>query len=343
MIDKCLVLGANGFIGSHLTARLLEIGYTVRILIRPFHKKLGQLFLFKLLLETKIIDMSILSELSILTSDSRKRCFDLTKNYTNKLEILFGDFQDVKTIEEAIKGIDCVFHLVCTTTPSSSNKNLENDISTNLLPSINLMNMCRDYKVSKLIFFSSGGTVYGLPESIPIEENHPSNPICSYGIHKLAVENYMYMFYKLYGLKSIVLRLSNPYGPGQNIEKKQGVLSTIINNLLSGNELEIWGDGTVIRDYIYISDVVNACIKSIQIESEFCILNIGSGKGFCINDITAMVEEISGKKLNIVFKAQRNFDVPVNILSIKKTVSVLGWQPKVPIELGISQMLKYIG
>jgi UDP-glucose 4-epimerase len=340
---KSLVLGASGFIGSHLTACLLMEGYDVKILTRRNFFELNRTLLFDLLYSQRIIEnelhLSGVGHSFISNGDASICNIQLAKNFDNKLEIQYGDFQHLETVKQCTQGIDYVFHLISSTTPSSSNQDMCFDISTNLIPSLNLLESCVKNDVAKLIFFSSGGTVYGVPECVPISELHNTNPICSYGIQKLAIENYIYMYHILYGLKSAILRLSNPYGFGQGIQKKQGFIGTLIHRLKSGKEMEIWGDGTVVRDYIYIDDVIQASIKALNYESNFCILNIGSGIGLSIIDIIHQVENIIQEKLNVVYKASRSFDVPVNILDISRASSLLTWQPDIPISEGIRKMI----
>jgi UDP-glucose 4-epimerase len=343
MRKKILVLGANGFIGSHLTASLLLEGYDVRILTGRNFFEINNTLLFDLLSSKKIIEnrsnfAGVNHTFAPIRDDSICNV-QLTNKFDNKLEIQYGDFQHLETLKQCTQGVDYVFHLISSTTPSSSNQDMCFDISTNLIPSLNLLESCVKNNVSKLIFFSSGGTVYGVPECIPIPEVHNTKPICSYGIQKLAIENYIYMYHILYGLKSAVLRISNPYGFGQGIQKKQGLIGTLIHRLKSGKEMEIWGDGTVIRDYIYIDDVVKASIKAINHKSDFCILNIGSGVGLSIIDIINQVENITQEKLNVVYRKSRSFDVPANVLDISKASSLLNWQPNIPIVEGIQRMI----
>jgi UDP-glucose 4-epimerase len=186
--------------------------------------------------------------------------------------------------------------------------------------------------VKKIIFLSSGGTVYGKANFLPITESHLTNPCCSYGIHKLTIEKYLALFFQLYGLDYTILRASNPYGPHQNIGRNQGLIATTINRIQNGLPLEVWGDGSVIRDYLHVQDLVSAGIRVLNYEGPHKIFNISSGKGRSINEVIQIISKQMGKKAKIIHLAERGFDVESNILSNELAKNELGWMPLMSIE-----------
>jgi UDP-glucose 4-epimerase len=194
----------------------------------------------------------------------------------------------------------------------------------------------RKNNVKNIIYFSSGGTVYGHPNTEIMDETHTNAPVCSYGIVKLAIEKYLYMYSNLYGLKSCVLRPSNPYGSGQKRMGVQGFIGTCINHALNGTTLNVWGDGSVIRDYIHVSDVVSATLSAVN-NMPSSIYNISSAVGYSLNDIIKIVEEVTDKKINVEYKAGRDFDIPKMILNNQKAINELGWVPRVNIQQGVSE------
>lgn len=301
MIKKgtCIVFGGGGFIGSHLCEILLDKGYDVTL-----------------------FDKVNFSKTNIL-------------HIKDKLKIIEGDFNNKIDIHNSLNNIDFVFHLVSSTLPASSNENPVYDVETNLVSSIRLFQDCAARKIKKVIFLSSGGTVYGVPDKIPIKESYSSNPVCSYGIIKKTIEEYLFLFEKLYGLNYSVFRLSNPYGERQNPLAAQGAVSVFIHKAITNDVITIWGDGEVIRDYIYIKDVVKVLADSIEINAKENIFNLSSGSGNSLNDIIKIIEDISGKKIRVNYIEGRNIDVPVNVLDNELASRTFNWKPETGIREGI--------
>lgn len=306
MKKKCLILGGGGFIGSHLADALLA----------------------------KNFDVVIFDKLNF----SRKNI----NHILDKVKIVEGDFNNEIDLKTALKDIDIAFHLVSSTLPANSNENPIYDVETNLVSSLRFLNEAFINGISKIIFISSGGTVYGIPERLPIKEYHPRKPICSYGIIKKTIEDYLYMFERLYGLDYYVFRLSNPYGERQNPFVAQGVIPVFLKKLIKGEKIEIWGDGSVERDYIYINDAVNALIKCLEVNPKERIFNLGSGKGYTLNDIIGIIEKVTGKKTKVEYKEKRNIDVPVNVLDNKLISEKLSWKAETDIETGILKTYEYL-
>ena len=303
----CLVLGGRGFLGSHLIPALVRSGYKVR-------------------------------------------CFDRFKSIgveegfhpISDIEYISGDIANEVELTTAITGCDICFHLISTTLPKSSNDDPIFDIESNLISSVKLMSICVKAGVKKVIFTSSGGTVYGNSEKSFIDENQPTNPRSSYGITKLAIEKYLELYRIIYALDYIVLRIANPYGERQKINSGQGAVTVFLNKVLNDEKVEIWGDGSVVRDYIYISDVVNAMVASCNYQGEERVFNIGSGKGKSINQILNSIEIVTGLTVKRVYLPGRYFDSRSNVLSINLADRHLHWKPKVDFNDGLRRCVDWL-
>lgn len=299
-----LILGGLGFLGINITKVLLKKGHSVTVAD----------------MTTPIPDRKL------------DGCRYVVCNFNN-IAAISSEFDD----------IDVVIHLISTTLPAKSNIDISDDINTNLIGTVELLKICVERHVGRVIFSSSGGTVYGIPENIPISERHPTNPICSYGIVKLAIEKYLQLFNRLYGLDYCILRISNPYGPYQNYRGSQGSVGIFIWKLLHGETIEIWGDGSVIRDYIYVEDVANAFITAAcSEESPIKTFNIGCGQGFSINEILGKLESVLHIKPTIKYTIGRNIDVPINVLDVSLARKHMGWSAKTLLSDGIIKTAEFI-
>jgi len=299
-----LILGGCGFLGSHLVDGLLNNDYEVVVFD-------------KVNVDTKNIS-----------------------NNLNKISLIKGDFTNKNDLQKAIRDIDYIFHFIGTTLPQSSTQNPIYDIETNVISTINLLEIAKSANVRRVIFASSGGTIYGIPQKVPIPEDHPTNPICAYGISKLMIEKYLHLYYQLYGLNYVSLRFSNAYGERQDPDKSQGVIAVFLGKIMRGDPLIIWGNGKVVRDYIYIKDIVNACLKAMNSkQTKYHIFNIGSGNGISLNELIEIMRKCAGKEIKVKYAQGRKIDVPINILDTTLAKKVFGWKPKVLIEQGIKTVL----
>jgi len=292
-----LVLGGNGFIGSHLVDELLASGHSVRVFDR-FPEKY--------------------------------------RPPISNVDYRTGNFGDAFSMAEALQGIDVVFHLISTTVPGTSNLNPVADINDNLISTVVLLDQMIKIGIKRIVYLSSGGTVYGKPNIIPIPENHPLNPICSYGVVKVAIENYLKMYQELYGLQPTIIRPSNPFGPRQGHDGVQGVIATFISKLFHNHPIKVWGDGSIIRDYMSVTDLVRLCV--ITSEMNYCdIFNAGSGNGVSVTEIIELLTEVSGHSPLISYEIGRAFDVKEVVLDISNTKSITGWNPTVDFAAGLLQ------
>jgi len=253
-----------------------------------------------------------------------------------------GDVFDASLLSDVMSKQDIVFHLVSTTVPASSNKSPLFDCETNVLGTLRVLDSMVENKVPQIVFASSGGTVYGVPDDTPITEAFPNFPISAYGIGKLAIERYLYLYSYMHGIHAVALRLANPYGSGQVPETGQGVIATFVKRALHGETIEIWGDGSVIRDFIYIDDVIDAFIASItRLNEPFTLLNIGSGNGTSVLEILRAIENELGSEISVLFQPTRSCDVPEIVLDITKAKEILGWNPKIHLNEGIKLALQF--
>ena len=220
--------------------------------------------------------------------------------------------------------------------PGPSNENPVYDVETNVLGTLNLLKTSLEKGVKKVIFASSGGTVYGIPETLPILETHPTNPICSYGITKLAIEKYLALFNRLYGLNYTVLRIGNAYGKGQRTDNVQGAVAVFLGKALSNQPINVWGDGSVVRDYLYISDLVNVFLKVIEGETKSNVYNIAGGCPYTLKDVLQVIRDTTGKRLDVKHITGRSLDVPANYLDINRAKNELLWLPEISLSEGIN-------
>ena len=303
---KCVIFGGGGFIGSAIADRLLLDGHSLRIFERP-------------------------------------RVEPYRKFHEGEqVEWLAGDLQSKHDVDASIKGMDVVLHLVSTTLPKSSNDDPVYDVQSNLVATLQMLNAMVTNGVRRIIFISSGGTVYGTPTHMPINEMHPTEPLVSYGINKLAIEKYLLLYHRLHGIRPTILRVANPFGERQRVETAQGAVGVFLHQALRGETLEIWGDGTVTRDYIYISDVADAFASTIDYTGDEHLFNIGSMTGTSLNELIDCMEDVLGHPIERRYLSQRIFDVPINVLDSSLAKRELGWAPKVSLRDGIRRTIDWM-
>lgn len=292
-----LVLGGNGFIGSHLLDELLAVGHSVRVFDR-------------------------------FPENFRPPC--------PNVDYRTGQFGDAFSMAEALQGVEVVYHLISTTVPGTSNLNPIADISDNLIATVVLLDQMVKMGVKRIVYLSSGGTVYGKPRAVPISEDHPLNPICSYGVVKVAIENYLNMYHELYGLRPTIIRPSNPFGPRQGHGGVQGVIATFFAKIFHNRPITVWGDGSIIRDYMYVTDLTRLCV--IAGEGDFTgVLNAGSGKGVSVSNIIEQLKDVTGRQPSVSYEPGRAFDVKEIVLDISRAKTITGWHPIVDFADGLKQ------
>lgn len=235
-------------------------------------------------------------------------------------------------LEKLIKGCNVVYHTASNVrmTEKVEWENLENDLSF----TITLLEKCVEYDVRSIIYTSSGGTVYG-PSRGPVDEQHLNAPICPYGMVKLTVENYIRFYCDLYNFNYIILRIANPYGGNA----KKGIIYNIMRALKENKEFIIWGDGSQVRDFIYIDDLIEAMML-IGISSQQGVFNVGTGNGTSIKKVIEIIQTVTEKELKVMYKSRRLIDNLYNVLDNTKIVHSIKWLPQIDLIKGINQLLK---
>jgi UDP-glucose 4-epimerase len=252
-----------------------------------------------------------------------------------------GDFSDAAALAAAIQSYEVVFHLVHATMPAAANLDIVADLQQNVVSSLALLDISRKLGVRRIVFVSSGGIVYGKAKELPTPEDAPTEPITAYGISKLAIEKYLALYEHLHGLDFRVLRVANPFGPFQVAAKNQGIIAALIAHALAGEPTEIWGDGSAVRDYLFVDDTVDALEAAAADRSGMRVFNIGSGRGRSLREIIAAIEMQLSRKLDISWKPGRPLDVPTSILAIDRAKTVLGWTPKTSLEQGLERTIAW--
>lgn len=302
-----LILGAAGFIGTNLAIKLAEN-----------------------------------KEDTITLIDKRMDYFSVIKKF-NFANIKIKEASlDVDVDFSILERQDVIYHLVSTNVPTTSNQHISQDIQANVLFASNLFDACVKCGVKKVVFISSGGTVYGKEAACPLSENTPTNPISSYGVQKITIEKLLYLYNYMYGLDYRIIRLANPYGPYQRPNGVLGAVTTFTYKALKGEEVQVYGDGSVIRDFIYIDDVVRGIINIVNGENKHHTFNLGCGYGTSIKEVLDAIESALNLKINIVYKEGRAVDVPVNYLDISRYEKYYGELNPISLEEGIKRTAEFM-
>ena len=299
-----LVLGASGFIGRHLVASLARAGEPVRAVARR-----PPPVPFALGVVSHSVDLYACS-----TAD----------------------------LHDLVQGANVIYHLAWSTFTTTAEQDPARDLVDNVGFFVRLLD-CLKGSSTRVVFCSSGGTIYGATEHWPIPEDHPLRPLTAYGAGKVAAEQYAELYQRTSGLDIRVTRLSNPYGFGQNPERLQGALTRFAALALRGLPIEVWGDGTVIRDYIYINDAIEALKRVGQARRNELgptpTFNIGSGFGASLSDLIDLIQAGMGRTLEVRYNPGRPIDVPWNVLDTSRIARVLSWRPVTTLQDGVALLL----
>jgi len=301
-----VVLGGLGFLGSHICRALVAHGYTVRIFDKLYALR------------------------------------KLVEDIETYVEIVEGDMSRPDDVLASISDAEIIINLVHTTVPGSSMKDPAYDVSSNVLASVRWLARLDETKVRRLFYVSSGGTVYGNPQTQPITEDHITEPVSSYGITKLSIEKYVAMYANLFGIEHRTLRPSNVYGEGQRLNIGQGVIGVMADQALRGQPLEVWGSGQSLRDYLHIDDLVAAMMALLEYNGAHHIFNVSSGEGHSVLDIIKILRDQAGLQVEIKHTPGRGFDVDSNVLSSSRLRVETDWVPKVELETGIARTVNWL-
>jgi UDP-glucose 4-epimerase len=279
-----LVLGAKGFIGSHVLERLSNSEHFIKAFIRS-----GEI------------------------------------NVSN-CTVIRGDFSDHNKLAEALVDVDMVIHCISSTVPSSSELDPISDVESNLVNTLGLLQLMQKMKVPKLIYLSSGGTVYGNPLQSPVPEDHPLNPISCYGVVKVSIEKFLSISESMWGVSTLILRPSNVFGEGQSHAGAQGIISTLLKNSIQERDTTIFGDGESIRDYLYVKDLADLVAACLDFNKS-AVYNAGCGVGLSVNQIISTVRGIYPGEVGVTYIPKRSFDVKEIVLDISKVTDDFSWTP----------------
>ena len=263
-----------------------------------------------------------------------------------RIDFVQGDIRDAEVLKGAVKGADYIFSLAAQVSYVDSNTHPLLDLDINCRGHLNLLNACLQNNREAKIVFTSSRFVYGTIEYNPVDEKHPFNCLSIYGINKLAGEKY-YRFYRdAYGLKTVSLRLANPYGPRQQMKhSKYGIVNWFIRLALEGQPLTVYGEGSQKRDYIFVEDVAEAAVyAALTPETEGQVYNVGSGLGTPFRDMVSLVAEcVPGTVVKQVEWPKDRYFVETGdyISDITRITQVTGWQPRTSLKDGIAQTVNY--
>lgn len=297
-----LIIGGAGFLGSGIARACVAAGHRVRVFTRP------------------------------------TRSVARLEDILGQVEVAHGDFMDDHAIGEALAGMDAVVHSLSTTFPKTVIASAAYDVMSNLLPTIRLMDNCLRLGIRNITYLSSGGTVYGEAQYLPIDEDHPRNPLSLYGLSKLTIENYLHFIAQNQSLAVKTLRVGNPYGIEQNIYGVQGIVGVALGALLRKRPFSVFGDGSHIRDYIAAEDVFDATVAAVKYPRSL-IANIGTGRGASILELLALLQSAARLPLEIQHLPDRGIDVQANVLDSSLARRELGWQPRIALEAGLEQVV----
>lgn len=309
-----LITGGLGFLGSSLARRLLSLGANVTLIdsLTPLYG--GNLF--------------------------------NVSGIEDKIQIIINDVRNIEIIKPLIEKSDIIYHLAAQVSYIDSLNLPYEDLDLNAKATLNILEVCRKYNPRVKLLFSSSRMIYGKVEEPLVRETSPTNPLSLYGIHKLTSEKYLLMYYKDFGIPATVLRITNPYGPRQQIKhSKYSLVGWFIRQAMEDRVIRIFGEGSQLRDYVFVDDIVNAMLKCGEAEAASGeVINLGSGHSSRFSEMVRTVIDVVGKGSIEFIPWPDNYekietgDVSVDISKLK---SVTGWQPEVPLEEGIRKTYEY--
>ncbi|WP_138944766.1 NAD-dependent epimerase/dehydratase family protein [Plantibacter sp. M259] len=294
---RSLVIGGNGFLGGPLVDALVERGHDVTVFDR----------------------------------------FRSPRNFdTPDATILAGDFFDRSDLAAAVRGQDLVFHFLSTTAPATSENDPSLDLRTNVGQTVELLGLCADAEIERFYFASTGGAIYGDQGLERYRETDPALPRSPYAIGKLTIEHYLRYFRVKRGLDAVSLRISNPYGPGQHPGRRQGLIPIALANIATGDAVVRYGDGSMVRDYLYIDDAIEMIARIVDGDPAHSVYNIGSGVGHTVSEVLDAIARVVGRPLDITPLPVPSTFVETVVLETARYRAEFGVPPTTPLERGIA-------
>ena len=305
MDRETLIIGGTGFVGQALAPRLVEAGHRVNLVAR---RPVSMGFSGKAVLHTSPLD-------------------------------------NAKLLHTLLPQCQTVFYLASDSTPGTSASEPMWEAELNLSPALRFLDILQKYDHVHLIFISSGGTVYGNPRTLPVDESHPLSPLSYHGAGKIAAEAFLQAYCRQFGRNVTILRPSNFYGPGQPYRKGFGIVRGILEHLRRDLPVEIWGDGENVRDFLYIEDFADACLRLSEVgqkRNTIDVFNVGYGKGVSINRLCGLVETATGKRIRKEYRPGRSIDVRSVVLDYSKLNQFAGWKPATELETGLTRTWEWL-
>lgn len=261
--------------------------------------------------------------------------------FAGRLNWLQGDLAREADVACALEGTDTVFHFISSTVPGDQ-VDIASELQQNVFQTLQLLQLCVTHKVRRVVFISSA-SVYGVQKTLPIPETAATDPISAHGIHKLTIEKYLQLYRHQQGLDCKIVRLSNPYGPGQRITGRQGFIAIAVRRIFAGEPITIRGDGTDIRDFIYIDDVSEALYRVATTTSAETLFNVGSGFGYSLNEVVGQMRELTGLPIPVAYTESRFADIPKSVLDTSRSRFVLSLESQLPLRAGLARTLMFHG
>ncbi|MDA8026957.1 MAG: NAD-dependent epimerase/dehydratase family protein [Actinomycetota bacterium] len=308
---RVMVTGGAGFIGSHLVDRLLELGFIVDVI-------------------------------DDLSSGSLLNLTNARQNYLGRLFIHQLDIRSQSLIElTRRRRPSTIFHLAARTDVTASIANPSDDLSVNVSGSIRVLEAALAGEATKVIYATSAA-IYGDPsqELLPLDEGTQLRPISPYGASKRAVIDYLEIFRSVYDLEYTALVFANVYGPRQGFRGESGVVSTFAERLLAGRPCQVFGDGTSTRDYVYVTDVVDAMIRAMD-SAGGLLVNVGTAVETQINVLFELIARATGSTLGPRMTPRRTGEIQRSSLAIERAKAQLGWKPTVDVHDGVSLLIDW--
>lgn len=308
MKQTIAIIGGNGFVGKNFTSYFLDKGYRIIVVDHSIKKQAAE---------------------------------------NSDIEFVAVDIHHTKELLNVAEKADYVIWLVHASVPSTQDESLVDDFALNVSPIVKFLEKADSLKnLKKFIYLSSGGTVYGdTTEHLPIKEDHPQKPISNYGLSKSVAEKYIEYITKNKSFETVILRPSNVYGPYQNLVKPQGIIGFAFKAIKNNLVLDLYDEGKVIRDFIYVKDLANAVenfLNNNTASGNISFYNVGSKEGVSIKEILNKIENITGEKLQLNNKTSRNFDCEYSVLDTSKINQETDWYRETKIEDGLLSVWEWI-
>lgn len=276
---------------------------------------------------------------AIVSQGGKVTAMDLHKpaDIGEDVDWVVGSLADTTLVSSIASGCSAAIYLAGHSLPASANANVAEEVASHVIGAVKTAEICASQGVERFVFSSSGGTVYGTDNPGQMKEDAATHPKTAYGVSKLAIEHYLRVIGLHRGMKTVSLRIANPYGVGQKAGRSQGFIAAAMSAAINGETLSIWGDGSVVRDFIYVEDVAEACLSACTYSGPYDLFNIGRGEGASLREVVDLIEVASGKTISLALYPDRPIDVQRNVLDITRASEHLGWVPRVTMQDGLAK------